>query len=188
MDVRMYATLRPIVGSSKIEVAAGPGDTFQSLVDELTTRWPQLSAEFYDAKGNLHTGVHILLNGRDVRYLNGLATEIPDGAQIRIFPPVGGGSHSFYDVSTAHENQPIVSDYYGVPIWLMKDYLTSLGATEAAENQLVGDGWQASLRKAKPREIGSLRVGGTTAEFSGEPAALDAMFEKLHMKTLRGGG
>ena len=85
-------------------------------------------------------------------------------------------------------DQPVVSDYYGVPLWLLKDYLTSLGGVEETEDRMTGEGWQARLRKAKPREIGSLRVGGTTAEFTGDPMALDALFEELHWKTLRGGG
>ena len=79
-------------------------------------------------------------------------------------------------------------DYYGIPLWLMKDYLCQLGAAETAENVLVGEGWHAELRKADLRHIGSLRVGGTTVVFSGEPDLLAALFEQLHWKTLRGGG
>jgi hypothetical protein len=70
----------------------------------------------------------------------------------------------------------------------MKDYLGQLGAQETAENVMVGEGWRAELRKADPRHIGSLVVGGTTAVFTGEAGALAAMFARLHWKTLRGGG
>lgn len=83
---------------------------------------------------------------------------------------------------------PQQHDYYGVPMWLMKDYLAQLGAQEVAENVMAADGWRAVLRKTEVRRIGSLAVGGTSVEFSGEPAALEAMFEQLHWKTLRGGG
>jgi len=79
-------------------------------------------------------------------------------------------------------------DYYGVPIWLMKDYLTQLGGHKTAEDTLEGDGWRAELRKAQRRHIGSLSVGGATVVFTGEQSILDALFEKLHWKTLRGGG
>lgn len=79
-------------------------------------------------------------------------------------------------------------DYYGVPLWLMKEYLASLGAVEVSENEFEGDGWRAVLRKATPRRIGSLVVGGATADFSGDDHALQAMFGKLHVKTMRGGG
>lgn len=79
-------------------------------------------------------------------------------------------------------------DYYGVPIWLMKDYLAQLGGQETSEDVVEGDGWRADLRKAERRHIGSLSVGGTTAIFTGEQGVLDVLFEQLHWKTLRGGG
>ncbi|MCC6165949.1 MAG: DUF1952 domain-containing protein [Caldilineaceae bacterium] len=79
-------------------------------------------------------------------------------------------------------------EYHGVPPWLMKEYLADLGGVEAEENLLVGDGWRAVVSKAEPRRIGSLVVGGAAVEFSGDEAALAALFEKLHWKTLRGGG
>lgn len=79
-------------------------------------------------------------------------------------------------------------DYHGIPLWLMKEYLTDLGAVEKEENLLVADGWQAKVSKAVPNRIGSLVVGGATVEFTGDAGALEAMFKLLHWKTLRGGG
>ena len=88
------------------------------------------------------------------------------------------------------QEQPLeqTHDYYGVPLWLMKEYLGQLGAQEVADNVMAAEHWRADLRKADPRRIGSLVVGGTTATFYGEKQALEAMFERLHWKTLRGGG
>ncbi|MEJ5249218.1 MAG: DUF1952 domain-containing protein [Caldilinea sp.] len=79
-------------------------------------------------------------------------------------------------------------DYYGVPVWLMQEYLIQLGGRAVGENQMEGAGWRAELRAAKRRHIGSLSVGGATVVFAGEQATLDALFEQLHRKTLRGGG
>lgn len=91
MEVRVYATLRPIVGGAAVQLQSGPGDSVRALLDELLGRWPALRSELFDAEGKLHNNIHVFLNGRDVRYLDGLDMEIPAGAQIRIFPPVGGG-------------------------------------------------------------------------------------------------
>jgi hypothetical protein len=77
---------------------------------------------------------------------------------------------------------------YGVPLWLMKAYLTELGATETKENVLVAGNWQAVVRKSEPARIGSLVVGRIEVEFAGDEAAIEAVLEKLHWKTLRGGG
>lgn len=79
-------------------------------------------------------------------------------------------------------------DYYCVPNWLMVEYLTDLGGVEVEKHVIEGDGWSAVISKAEPKRIGSLVFGGATVEFGGDDAALEAMFEKLHWKTLRGGG
>jgi len=79
-------------------------------------------------------------------------------------------------------------NFNAIPLWLMKEYLTELGATEVRENVLVADGWQAVVSKGEPFRIGSLEVGVTDVEFSGDNTAIEAMLEKLHWKTLRGGG
>jgi molybdopterin synthase sulfur carrier subunit len=186
MEVRLFATLRPIVGGPSVQLDAGPGDSVRSLLDELIATWPDLKRELFDAEGQLHNNIHVFINGRDVRYLDGLDMAIPEGAQIRIFPPVGGGSIAA--PPSAHGDGPQVHDYYGVPDWLMVEYLTDMGATETAPFELVADGWQAQIRKAVPKGIGSLKVGGSTVTFTGDAAVLTAMFEKLHWKTLRGGG
>ena len=77
---------------------------------------------------------------------------------------------------------------YGVPLWLMKKYLTDLGATESEENVLMGNNWRAEVRRSEPVKIGSLVVGRIEVELSGDKEAIDHMLEKLHWKTLRGGG
>ena len=91
MQVRVYATLRPIVGGSKADLEVGVGDTFSQLLAEMLARWPDLARELLDKQGQLRSNIHIFLNGRDVRYLGGLDMPIPADADICIFPPVGGG-------------------------------------------------------------------------------------------------
>lgn len=77
---------------------------------------------------------------------------------------------------------------YGVPLWLMKKYLTDLGAAETANNVMSGDGWQVKLQKGEPARIGSLVVGRIDCELIGEPDVLAELVERLHLKTMRGGG
>lgn len=91
MEVRLFATLRPIIGGPAVQVNAGPGDSVRALLDELIERWPAMKKELFDSTGQLHNNIHVFINGRDVRYLGGLDMAIPADAQIRIFPPVGGG-------------------------------------------------------------------------------------------------
>ena len=77
---------------------------------------------------------------------------------------------------------------FGVPLWLMKKYLTDLGAVETAENVLAADSWRTVVKKSEPVKIGSLVAGRIKVELSGDEAAIESMLEKLHWKTLRGGG
>src|SRR5690606_41080516 len=69
MNVRVYATLRPIVGGKEADLAVGPGDTFRQMIDEMLVRWPGLQRELFDATGDLRSSNRIFLNGRDLGYL-----------------------------------------------------------------------------------------------------------------------
>jgi molybdopterin synthase sulfur carrier subunit len=40
---------------------------------------------------NLKLGIKIIINGRDIDYLNGLDTQLKDGDVIVIIPPIAGG-------------------------------------------------------------------------------------------------
>ncbi len=92
MKVKLYATLRPLIGGqTSIEVDAGPGNTVQEVLDEILQKWPVLSDELLQ-DGEISPRIHIFLNGREVRYAGGLKMVIPEGADLRIFPPVGGGA------------------------------------------------------------------------------------------------
>ena len=58
---------------------------------EMVTRWPGLRPEMVDEQGNLLQRIQIMVNGRNIRYLNGLDTVLSDTSSVAIFPPVGGG-------------------------------------------------------------------------------------------------
>jgi uncharacterized protein DUF1952 len=79
-------------------------------------------------------------------------------------------------------------DYYGVPDWLMVEYLEELGGLQTSDFVVQGEGWSASISKATPNRIGVLEVGGATVEFTGDDDVLEALFVELHKKTQRGGG
>ena len=102
--------------------------------------------------------------------------------------PMPGESPGQPSGQTPGQDHGETHDYYGVPLWLMKEYLGQLGAQEISENAMVAEGWRASLRKADPHHLGSLVIGGTTVTFWGDEQALAAMYARLHWKTLRGGG
>ena len=96
MDVKVYATLRMKIGQARIHVDAGPGDTVRKAVTELLERYPVLAPDVMADEKQLVDHVHIFLNGRNIRLLDGLDTVIQEGQRLDIFPPVGGGRNSVF--------------------------------------------------------------------------------------------
>ena len=91
MQVKVYATLRPIVGSAAVPVQTQPGAPVQALVDELVERWPDLRPEMLNGSGELLRRISIFINGRDITLQSGVNTILPENCRVDIFPPVGGG-------------------------------------------------------------------------------------------------
>lgn len=87
--VRLPSVLRQHAGGERaIEVdGATIGDAVQSLVG----RHPALAEQLLTPEGELHRFVNVYLNGRDVRYLAGLATPVEARDEIRLLPAIAGG-------------------------------------------------------------------------------------------------
>jgi molybdopterin synthase sulfur carrier subunit len=90
--VRLYATLRPRAGGEGVvDVRWSPGDTVGDVIRELVRRKPGLEGRILDEEGGLLPHVNVFLNGRDIRYLDGLKTRLNGEGELSIFPPVAGG-------------------------------------------------------------------------------------------------
>jgi MoaD family protein len=92
MEVKVYATLREVVGGKMVVFENLAGLTVGQMLEQLFDRFPALRSKLLNREGEFHSAFHILINGRDARYLDGLETMIKADDEIRIFPPVGGGS------------------------------------------------------------------------------------------------
>ncbi len=91
MEIKVYATLRDVVGGPSVQLDDRPDLTVGQMLQELCARYPDLRSKLALNEDELHPAVHILVNGRDMRYLNGLETLLTAKDAVRIFPPVGGG-------------------------------------------------------------------------------------------------
>jgi molybdopterin synthase sulfur carrier subunit len=89
VTVRIPTTLRPLSGgASTVQVAAGP---LLDVIAELDAAHPGFQDRLLDEEGNLRRFVNVFVDDDDVRYLDGLATEVPDGQSVSIIPAVAGG-------------------------------------------------------------------------------------------------
>ena len=92
VEVRFYATLRPIVGGKKLDVPFAAGASVRQLVDYLVDRYPDLVPILLDDEGGLSRKAHVFVDGRSAIYLDrGLDTRLGTEQRIAIFPAVAGG-------------------------------------------------------------------------------------------------
>ncbi|HUW01976.1 MAG TPA: ubiquitin-like small modifier protein 1 [Acidimicrobiales bacterium] len=89
VTIRIPTTLRPLAGGAKtVEVDAGTvGDALKALDGQ----HPGFADRILDDDGGLRRFVNVFVADDDVRFMDGLGTEVPDGETISIVPAVAGG-------------------------------------------------------------------------------------------------
>ncbi|MFC4447608.1 ubiquitin-like small modifier protein 1 [Halorussus aquaticus] len=91
MEWKLFADLAEIAGGKQVEVETGPGETVGAALAELVAEHPDLEARIYDDDGDLRDHINVLRNGTNVHTEDGLDTELEDGDELALFPPVSGG-------------------------------------------------------------------------------------------------
>ncbi|MFF7995536.1 ubiquitin-like small modifier protein 1 [Kitasatospora xanthocidica] len=87
--VRIPTILRTYTGGAA-EVTA-EGATLAEVIADLEQNHPGIAARILDDTGKLRRFVNVYVNDDDVRFAEGLATEIKDGVGVSIIPAVAGG-------------------------------------------------------------------------------------------------
>jgi molybdopterin synthase sulfur carrier subunit len=75
-------------GSSETEVQ---GATVAEVLNDLYERYSELRERICNEDGSLRRFVNVYLAGEDIRFMDGLQTQVPDGAELTILPAVAGG-------------------------------------------------------------------------------------------------
>ena len=89
VTVKLPTQLRSAAGgASRVEVC---GDTVGAALEALYVEHPELRDSLSDGDGGLRRFVNVYVDGEDVRFGDGLATPIADGAELQILPAVAGG-------------------------------------------------------------------------------------------------
>ena len=89
VSVRIPTILRTYTGGQS-EVSA-EGGTLAEVLENLDGSYPGIKARILDDQGAIRRFVNVYVGNDDVRFLDGLATATPDGAQLSIIPAVAGG-------------------------------------------------------------------------------------------------
>jgi molybdopterin synthase sulfur carrier subunit len=92
VEVRLYATLRDAAKTGAVDIPVQAGETVGEVLHRLVARYPRLSQAIWKVDGSLAGHVAVVLNGRDVRHLDGVDTKVSADDRLDVFPPVGGGA------------------------------------------------------------------------------------------------
>lgn len=88
VTVRIPSPLRPLTGGAGT-VECAPG-TVGAIIDELDSQHPGFK-DRVTQDGELRRFVNVFVAGQDVRFEQGIQTDVGDGQEVTILPAVAGG-------------------------------------------------------------------------------------------------
>ena len=89
VSVRIPTTLRTLTaGRSEVSLE---GANVRDVLTNLDGAHPGFAARLLDDDGNLRRFVNVFVADDDIRFLDGLDTPVPEGAEVSIIPAVAGG-------------------------------------------------------------------------------------------------
>ena len=95
MKVNFYATFRQIVGGKTVDISIPAGSTISELIEAIVERFPAMRSELLNQDGELYGHVHVIVNGRNVPFLEDTQeTVLSIDDSLDIFPAVGGGAET----------------------------------------------------------------------------------------------
>ena len=166
--VNLYATFRDLTGTSQLQVE---GQTVGEVLENLIRLYPRMREELFEGEA-LAERVSVFLEGRDVRYLEGLATPLGPEATLDLFPPVAGGG--------------LEGRFGALPPWLLERYLAEWGGRKEGEGTYALPGARVRFAEAEPLRVGSLVVPQLFVQVEGEKA--QAWWARILLAASRGGG
>lgn len=94
VKIKLFANLREKAGTSELQLS---GEKVIDVLLSLTEKYPELEdLVFEKSKGESETpvmcgSINVLINGNNVRHLEGLDTLLSEADELAILPPVSGG-------------------------------------------------------------------------------------------------
>ena len=89
VTVKLPTQLRDAAGGAP--TATVEGATVGEALADLYAQHGELRARMADGGGGVRRFVNVYLDGEDIRFLDGLDTAVPDGAELTVLPAVAGG-------------------------------------------------------------------------------------------------
>jgi len=87
--VKLPTQLREAAGGES--ALSVEGTTVGEVLDSLFARHGELRDRLSDGDGGLRRFVNVYVDGEDIRFGDGLETEVAEGSEVTILPAVAGG-------------------------------------------------------------------------------------------------
>ena len=89
--LRLFSTLRDAVGLKEVTIPFENSQTVRDMLHTIGGINPVLRQEILGEDGELTGLVHILVDGRNIMWLQGLDTVVEQSAEVVLLPPSAGG-------------------------------------------------------------------------------------------------
>jgi len=89
--LKLLSTLRDAVGIKEVVISIENGQTVRDMIEVIGSVNGTLRKKIIEENGELTGLVHILVNGRNIMWLQGLDTILTENDEIILLPPTAGG-------------------------------------------------------------------------------------------------
>ena len=90
VKVKLFASFQEMAGTEQVEMeVSNVGEILHQLAD----RFPRLESEMFTSpsRDKLRSKVKVMVNGRNIEFIDGLNTKVESGDRVAVFPPIAGG-------------------------------------------------------------------------------------------------
>lgn len=93
VTVRTILTIKKILGKGEVELSVPEKSTLGELLTTLVNRWgDELAIQLFEPESaSVRPYIRLMVNGRDIAFLNRTQTVLQNGDEVLILPPVSGG-------------------------------------------------------------------------------------------------
>ena len=89
VKVRIPSPLQKLTGN-RAEVESS-GKNVSGLIENLAKEYPGIGERLRGADGKPRRFINFFVNDKDIRFLQGVDTELSDGDEVSIIPAIAGG-------------------------------------------------------------------------------------------------